>query len=933
MDRHTRKHVDPQGADVSPAIFPILGGIGVAAVGLGILASSTALTALGVVCAACAAVGQHAHTQQQGDGGQPSTDSEGQTEPAGQSPQDEQQDVRQGEGEAEAGAPAQENFPERAEGPAQAAEGGAEGDGTLPHADAHAEDAQPARPAVASRVPQSTDEDPTPQQDQDRPQADGSNADEAPDDGPEGDGPSRQNDDAPEDAPDDVPSQLASADQPDELAGEDQGEEVDPDVAKYLELRQKLMESSDPMGLLKLWAADVHRREIDADVDPDSSDAPKPVESYLARRLDEAGLQKDDVRLPPIRVVSPRRTHLLYLRTNGSMTYGAKLRVIALEAALNSYAFVCSYFKKPGNATLTQVYQLVQGLTSSVCAQIPNITMELPREGQPLSDPDGEWMVREVLGQAIETVHTPYRLTATYRSNVACGDVAIQVDLTPASVFPGTAWVEGLGIVPTTSDMRRQEASRYALRMGIMLAACAFHASQRVRHVWVQGVIDTPTSHDCYYHARIDRSSFRWIEMDHIVDPIQCLLCLGGALRHENGILQPIEDGFSLDDQRFCPPGRFEPVALSTRRLPARYAYALGTDQVSGLAISDEDERQAVADDVVRHLSDSTEKNVRMIFDLADQTGDPVVEDAARRTAGKLIDGSISDDDALAVHEEFVSGDELTQAMDLARRQLGDQDYQGAAATVAAALKPIDDARTYEDTDQVKWRAFDSYVDRALYNRLHVGDSRQVRLVPHTYLEAHMTLAIALLAQGNIKGALEHARRGHELAPISSWTALNLVTCLQATGQDDAAIQQLDDLLRVAHDPQGIGIAYYQMAHLQWSRGNLLAARACFERIPQSMGQLIPSLGSEMGALLAENGGEESPQPLDESTSRQILAQQDIPVAPSERIAHYFYEGMAASFDAEVFPVAKNFVEQLGELSGDDVVMNVIRSVEGEPDR
>lgn len=159
------------------------------------------------------------------------------------------------------------------------------------------------------------------------------------------------------------------------------------------------------------------------------------------------------------------------------------------------------------------------------------------------------------------------------------------------------------------------------------------------------------------------------------------------------------------------------------------------------------------------------------------------------------------------------------------------------------------------------------------------------------------------------------------------------MTCLQATGQDDAAIQQLDDLLRVAHDPQGIGIAYYQMAHLQWSRGNLLAARACFERIPQSMGQLIPSLGSEMGALLAENGGEESPQPLDESTSRQILAQQDIPVAPSERIAHYFYEGMAASFDAEVFPVAKNFVEQLGELSGDDVVMNVIRSVEGEPDR
>lgn len=710
---------------------------------------------------------------------------------------------------------------------------------------------------------------------------------------------------------------------------DDAGSEAS-DPTHFSALWKRLVASSDPIAELKLVAGEIHQREIDADIDSTAA-APTAAETYLARRLDEAGLFDTTIELPNIRIVSPRRTHLFYLRTSGPMTYAAKLRVIALEAALNACCFVNRYFRHPEEATLDQVYQLYQGLTSSVCAQIPSITMELPREGEPLSDPDGEWMVREILGQAIETVQTPYRLTALYRSNVACGDVAIQVDLTPSSVFPRTAWVPDLGVVLTTSDMRRQEASRYGLRMGIMLAACAFHASQRVRHVWVQGVVNTPSEHRCYYHARIDRSSFRWIEMDHIVDPISCLLCLGGTLRHENGILQPIEDGFSLDDPRFCPPRRFEPIALSTRTLEPRYAHALGTKQVSGLAIDESEERSSVADNVVRRLNDSTEQNVRMIFDLASQVQDPTVKTAARRTATKLIEGTLSDSDALAVREEFVDGDDLTQAVQVAGRQLQDEDFSDAINTLQQALAPIDAAHTYEDSPNEVWRAFDSYVDRALYNRMHTDDKRTVRLVPHAYLEAHMSLAVALLAQGNVEGALEHARRGHAVAPDSSWTSLNLVTCLQAAGKDDEALDQLDQLLKVAHDPQGIGLAYYQMAHLQWMRGNLLAARACFEHIPQYMGQTLPTLGTELAILMSENGGT-SMEPLSDETSNRILREHGIPVAPSEKVAHYFYEGLAASFDAEVFPVAKSFVEQLGQLSGDDVVMNVIRSVEGEPD-
>ena len=44
-------------------------------------------------------------------------------------------------------------------------------------------------------------------------------------------------------------------------------------------------------------------------------------------------------------------------------------------------------------------------------------------------------------------------------------------------------------------------------------------------------------------------------------------------------------------------------------------------------------------------------------------------------------------------------------------------------------------------------------------------------------------------------------------------------------------------------------------------------------------------------------------------------------------------EAAQASCDAEVFPVARNFATLLGVLSGDDVMHDVVNSMELEPDR
>ena len=100
-------------------------------------------------------------------------------------------------------------------------------------------------------------------------------------------------------------------------------------------LVRELLGSREPLGRLRGFVTDVEGR---AAGDASRQDALLPCgrERHLARRLREAGLFDDDVELPGLRVIQPRMTGLVYLRvTDRELPYLAKLRVMALEAALN----------------------------------------------------------------------------------------------------------------------------------------------------------------------------------------------------------------------------------------------------------------------------------------------------------------------------------------------------------------------------------------------------------------------------------------------------------------------------------------------------------------------------------------------------------------------------------------------------------------------
>lgn len=709
-------------------------------------------------------------------------------------------------------------------------------------------------------------------------------------------------------------------------------------------LSQRLMTSDDPLSDLGLVVADVRSREQDVGgkgatsiIAPNSSNQgalpPSNLEVFLADSLDDAGLLAPDVAIPSVSAVRPHTSHLFYLRVNDpELSYAAKLKVLGIEAALNAALLASTFFEDADDVPMEELVRFRQRVATSVISQIPTIADGLPTREE--ERPNGEWAVRKGISTGIEHFQVPYRLQASFRTNVADGDVAFVVDLTPPSVMPAHVWVDGVGIVSATPEMRRRAATDYNLRVGILLAAYAFRCSSLIQRVWVAGSVDTPQSHDCYYSVRFDREGFSKIPLTGTFDPVETYRSFAAVLDEHDGQLSPVRQDFSLESERFCPARRYETVELSKRVLADPFATALGAHRVVQLGIVEESKRIEVASQISRHLTSSTEGNVRAIMELAGNDDDATVREAARRCATKLIDGAIAEDDPQAIQDEFVNGDALTIAVEKAKEQLSQKDAEGALSVTLGALEPLELAHAYEDTPAVEWRAFGSYVDRALYNRLLWDGSRETRLVPDAYLEAQLVVSVAALAQGQRSMATERARRAVEIAPLSIHSRLQLAQCLDAEGRSDDAMAEVGHLLELAHDPEGVGLGYFRMASYEWNRQDMRAARACYQRALSFMPGIANQMASQLSAIVLQlQGAATTSEPLSEGQVRAALAARDIAIAPTEEVSDVFFEGMRASLDAEIFPVAREFMTILGLMTHDDVYYGMLRSIEDEPDR
>lgn len=258
-----------------------------------------------------------------------------------------------------------------------------------------------------------------------------------------------------------------------------------------------------------------------------------------------------------------------------------------------------------------------------------------------------------------------------------------------------------------------------------------------------------------------------------------------------------------------------------------------------------------------------------------------------------------------------------------------------AHAKVSPVLTHVDQGEAYRDTPHVVYRYFNSYVERALFNRLQeeAGDQRSVMLVPDAYYEAHLLVSMTALMTGSKDEALAHAQRMVELAPLDSRARLHMTKCLEVLERDDEAIEQLCELLMRAHDPQSLGVAYYRMAFFQWKQGNLTAAQACYQYAMRFLPQAVPMLAMELSVLYLQNPDALAQEESSDEQLEEALEAQGIPLAPTEQTTELFYDCARASLDAEIFPVARTFAQIMSAFGSDDVITGVIRSLEDEPDR
>ena len=692
-------------------------------------------------------------------------------------------------------------------------------------------------------------------------------------------------------------------------------------------LSESLVGSPDPMALLSGLVVDVRARIGAAALDGSSPALPpSALEVHLATRLVESGLLETDVDLPALHVVRPRNSGLFYLRVDEPQTpYLAKLRVLRIEAALNAALLASHVLDDPNDATVEELVRMEQRVARSITSQ----ALELAgRTGAPAH---GEWEVREALSFGIEAMRLPHRLTARFRVNVTNGVAAFEVDLVPASVWPESAYVDGLGVVPATLEMRRRAASDYNARLAVLLAGYALAACPQLREVWVAGVIDGPREHACHYSVRLGRELMEGLDLNDVRDPIAVLRSAGAVLSERDRTLGPVKQGFSLEDEALCPPERHDPVELSERALDDEAARGLGCERVVGLGVDEAARRRAVARELARELGGSTERNVRAILSAARRDGHGDVVEAAQRCVSRLIEGTL-EDDPLAIEEALVAGDDLTATCSRARERLVGRDVEAAGRLADEALLPVDGLGAYDGADGTRWLSFGSYTERVLYNRLVAAPGERAALAPAAYPEAHTIAAVSALARGRVDEALAHARRASEVAPLSPQASLNLSQCLEAAGDADGAEQELSRLLSLAHDAESVGVGYLQMAQLQWQRGKVLAAQACYQRATRHLGAPALVAGLAVVALLGHVGASAGGE-LTADQADSVLLAAGIPLAPTEAVCAALLEAARAATDAGLFGVARDLVRSLCGLSRDDVTYGLYRSLEGEPDR
>lgn len=814
-----------------------------------------------------------------------------------------------------------------------------------------------------------------------------------------------------------------------------------------------LCESEDPLTLLRIFVTSIEEKDHErADLAPTSTDQddaacaqqtnqkaqvpaepsqessrkPLPIERFAAHVLRHSGLFDNAVTLPDLVFVRLNATGFFYIRSKQqAFAPEAKQYILRIEQALNAIVLIDQKLHKPqvkdadasaksmDARTLTneEAYSYLQDYATNILTlskklrTSANADARANASGRADTSANAntrtdsttnasEWAVRHFISYALETLALPIRLEANWRVNVAAGNIGLTFEAPTQSLFPPFLTINKQ-LVKATPEMLNMCASAYTLRLGVLLASICFDASPQIQHVWIAAERKVHMQTQTLLSVDFDRARFENAYREDTSDLVGFYRAFVPSYSLENCSLQPTSPLFSLDEARFCPEARYGSMYDSTKKLNTAQAHALGCTHASHLAIEEDEKRAEIMRALVPKLlscdqENACSHNVSVLMELANNTPDEAVRKACKRSAKSLIDGTLENTPG-AIAKAFVHGDELNVAVSRAVAACNKNDFTSCIEVLTPCLKAIDKRGLYQDSDLIKWRYFNNYIDRALYNKQYeqvelqqtIRDVRlkalelkapqlenlsqsldfpslmnvdfsandasskgfgtrasapapsttqelSLMLVPDAYYECLLGLSVAWAQLEHFDKALDYVARLIKIAPVDAQAHVQLIKCLMGLGHVKEAKAELYQYMEIAYAPEALALCYYQMSRIQIMENHKLAAEACLASAMHYMPHLSQIVQIEFpdGSTTDLKGFRDR---LSKKELREILKTQDIPPAPTPEIKHFVYEGTKASIDAGLFGVARNFASFLGILASDDVVMGIIRSIEKDP--
>lgn len=594
-------------------------------------------------------------------------------------------------------------------------------------------------------------------------------------------------------------------------------------------------------------------------------------------------------------------------------------RVVALEVALNLSEDLAGRPGLPGAALEERTRAVLAGahLLRPRAHDANDPAGELLGFLTEETDERGEWACRARFADAFENLPLPVRMGIDFNANVARGLLCARLTV------PGPAC---LSAVSGNEASRERILAGYAARAALAVARAAFASSPALTRVVVScGLGDDGTL------VSLDLDAGALERLDRLMGADVEVLPADPALRARTGTEgepEPLEPHLAFDDERLCPPERYQEVELDVAPAGKPLLEACGAHCAADLGIMEKAGRARAWRELAPQLGDTTQGAVALLVELRDGTTDVTVAEACGRVSKALVDGRVDVSATDELGRLFVDGSELATVTERARAALAQEcspaRLEELLAELEAALSPVTGMGIYLDDTASVYRYFNSFPERVRYNLTFRDDGRAVRLVPDEYYAAHSLAARALNLLGRPEEAMPHAEELMRVAPVTPDAALMKVRVLE----DQSRIFEAADLLRetigFASTPRDLAICFYRLAFMEWKLGRGDLTVACYQRAISLHPEVAELAQEELDDLLSANGDLKR-LPDDDVTA--ALTRGGLPVGGVAEMRRQTRDALVATTDAGIFPVAYSLAGNLCELVRDDALLDVRRSL------